>query len=87
MQATIAGEAQPGGRAVLKCKVQDGPWLRMCSLREGATECCGLDLIYDQYTEFVVEGDAGLHLTGRSTAWSLSDLPLAISWLVVLHVV
>eukprot|EP00891_Asterochloris_glomerata_P009537 jgi/Astpho2/9537/Aster-x1583 len=63
-QATIAGEAQAGSRAVLKCKVQDGPWLRMCSLREGGTECCGLDLIYDQYTEFMVEGDAGLHLTG-----------------------
>ena len=67
LQATIAGEAPAGSRAVLKCKVQDGPWLRMCSLREGGTECCGLDLIYDQYTEFVVEGDAGLHLTGRWT--------------------
>ena len=76
LQATIAGEAPAGSRAVLKCKVQDGPWLRMCSLREGGTECCGLDLIYDQYTEFVVEGDAGLHLTGRWTeAWSLASCP------------
>ena len=84
MQATIAGDAPPGSRAVLKCKVQDGPWLRMCSLREGGTECCGLDLIFDEYTEFVVEGSAGLHLTGRWTEAScLSDLALTDPWLVL----
>ena len=86
MQATIAGDAPAGSRAVLKCKVQDGPWLRMCSLREGGTECCGLDLIYDEYTEFVVDGNAGLHLTGRWTkARSLSDVALVKPWLVVLQ--
>ena len=36
----------------------------VCVLREGGTESLGLDLIFDSYTEFSVEGPASVHLTG-----------------------
>ncbi|PRW20488.1 peptidyl-prolyl cis-trans isomerase FKBP53 [Chlorella sorokiniana] len=64
-QACLSTKAKPGSKAALKVKVGDeGQPLLVCSLREGATESVPLDLIFDQYTEFSVEGAAPIHLTG-----------------------
>ena len=37
---------------------------RVCSLIEGRSETCGLDLVLDEYAEFTVEGPGEVHLTG-----------------------
>ncbi|KAI3430351.1 hypothetical protein D9Q98_004946 [Chlorella vulgaris] len=64
-QACLSNKAKPGTKASLKVRVSDeGEQLLVCSLREGGTESIGLDLIFDQYTEFTVEGGAAIHLTG-----------------------
>ena len=64
--AVAAGGAKNGGaaRAALRVKVGDGEPLLLAVLREGGTECLGLDLLFDQYAEFSVEGGAAVHLTG-----------------------
>lgn len=63
-QASLGGAAPSKSKAVLKVKVADGDPLVVCVLREGGTECLGLDLIFDAYTEFTAEGSAAIHLTG-----------------------
>ncbi|KAK9806316.1 hypothetical protein WJX72_010102 [[Myrmecia] bisecta] len=61
-QATL-GSAESGSTAAVSCKVQDGEKLLICRLKPEAGECCSLDLLFDQYTEFRVEGSE-VHLTG-----------------------
>lgn len=64
-QACLNPSAKAGDRAVLLVKSGDaGAPLAVCSLRQGGTECVGLDLIFDSYTEFTVQGKASVHLTG-----------------------
>ena len=64
-QACLHPSAKAGDRAVLLVKSGDaGAPLAVCSLRQGGTECVGLDLIFDSYTEFTVQGKAPVHLTG-----------------------
>ena len=46
-QACLSTSAKPGAKAALKVKVGEGAALLVCALREGATECAGLDLIFD----------------------------------------
>jgi hypothetical protein len=62
-QATLA-PGESSGRSILTCKVDDGVPIMLCSLREGAQESASLDLVYDRYTEFRVEGGAAIHLSG-----------------------
>lgn len=73
-QAVLDPGAKPGARAWLKCKVQEGPELVVAALREGATEAQSLDLVFDQYSEFSVQGTAAVHITGAAL---LSTCPLA----------
>ncbi|KAL4449050.1 hypothetical protein ABPG77_007767 [Micractinium sp. CCAP 211/92] len=64
-QACLSTKAKPGTKAALRVRVsEEGEPLLVCVLREGGTESVGLDLIFDQYTEFSVEGGAPIHLTG-----------------------
>ncbi|KAL4422597.1 hypothetical protein ABPG75_008794 [Micractinium tetrahymenae] len=64
-QACLSTKAKPGTKAALRVRVsEEGEPLLVCVLREGGTESAGLDLIFDQYTEFSVEGGAPIHLTG-----------------------
>jgi hypothetical protein len=68
MQATLSLDASAGEKVGVTCKVggggEDGQEVLICSLREGATESHSLDLIFDHYTEFRVQGNASVHLTG-----------------------
>ena len=48
-QACLSTKAKPGSKAALRVRVtEEGESLLVCSLREGATESVGLDLIFDQ---------------------------------------
>jgi hypothetical protein len=62
-QATLA-PGDSNTRSILSCKVDDGEPIMLCSLREGVQESANLDLVYDRYTEFTVEGAAAVHLSG-----------------------
>lgn len=68
VQATLALDAKPGEKVGITCKIggedEDGQEVLICSLREGNTESQSLDLIFDQYTEFKVQGNSSVHLTG-----------------------
>ena len=64
LQASLGVAASKGARCALHVKVGDGEPLVVCCLREGGTESTGLDLIFDSYAEFSVEGPAAVHLTG-----------------------
>ena len=65
LQACLSPGAPDGARATLLVQVGDNETaLAVCALRGGGTECVGLDLIFDSYAEFSVEGSAGVHLTG-----------------------
>ena len=68
VQAVLDPSTKAGARAWLKCKVQDGPEMVVAALREGATEMQSLDLVFDQYTEFSVQGTASVHLTGERSS-------------------
>lgn len=59
-------DAKSGTKVGVTCTVgEDGEEeVLLCSLREGGTESQNLDLIFDHYTEFKVQGDASVHLTG-----------------------
>ena len=48
MQACLNTKAKPGTKAALRIRVDEGEPLLVCSLREGASESVGLDLIFDQ---------------------------------------
>ena len=63
-QATLDVAAEPGQKAAVACKTQDGPEIFICTLKEGGQECCNLDLVFSCYTEFQVHGDAPVHLAG-----------------------
>ncbi|KAG6544117.1 hypothetical protein Mapa_014429 [Marchantia paleacea] len=63
-QATLGLEGKSKERAVVKCKVGDGPELLLCSLIPGVSESCSLDLLFDQDVTFSVVGSASVHLIG-----------------------
>ncbi len=63
-QASLGVSAPKAARCALKVKVGDGEPLVVCCLREAGTESLVLDLIFDAYAEFSVEGPASIHLTG-----------------------
>ena len=48
LQACLNTKAKPGTKAALRIRVDEGEPLLVCSLREGASESVGLDLIFDQ---------------------------------------
>ncbi len=63
-QACLDPGAKKGSKGVLMLKSgDDGPYA-ICSLREGGTESVNLDLLVEDYTEFSIVGNAGIHLTG-----------------------
>ncbi len=59
-------DADNGSKVGLTCTMgEDGDEeVLLCTLREGATESQSLDLVFDHYTEFKVQGSAAVHLTG-----------------------
>lgn len=64
-QACLAPGAAKNARATLLLRVGESEEaLAVAALREGGTECVSLDLVLDQYTEFSVQGNAQIHLTG-----------------------
>ena len=66
LQATLSMDAKSGTKVGVTCTMgEEGEGeVLLCSLREGGTESQSLDLIFDHYTEFKVQGDASVHLTG-----------------------
>lgn len=48
LQVCLSTSAKPGAKAALRVRVGEGAPLLVCSLREGATESTGVDLIFDQ---------------------------------------
>lgn len=62
--ACLTPGAEDGTKVYLRCKVQDQQPLVIAVLRAGGAEMMGLDLVYDEYTEFSVHGTATVHLTG-----------------------
>lgn len=66
LQATLSMDAKSGTKVGVTCTMgEDGEeQVLLCSLRQGGTESQSLDLIFDHYTEFRVQGDASVHLTG-----------------------
>lgn len=64
-QACLAPGAPKNARATLLLRVGESKEaLAVAALREGGTECVSLDLVLDEYTEFTVQGNAQIHLTG-----------------------
>jgi hypothetical protein len=63
-QATLAPGGK-GGRSVLLAKFGNAKPIMLCSLREGLLECTDLGIVVDEYTEFIVEGAAAIHLAGN----------------------
>ena len=56
-------------RFVVKCRAEAGedderPEFNLCTLIGGVVESCHLDLMFDAYAEFYVQGDHPVHLTG-----------------------
>jgi hypothetical protein len=49
-------------RGILSCKVGNGKPVVLCSLEDTLLEFVYLQLIFDQYTEFTVEGPSVIHL-------------------------
>ena len=71
IQACVAGDKVPKDKArfVVKCRAEAGedderPEFNLCTLIGGVVESCHLDLMFDAYAEFYVQGDHPVHLTG-----------------------
>ena len=71
IQACVAGAKAPKDKArfVVKCRAEAGedderPEFNLCTLIGGVVESCHLDLMFDAYAEFYVQGDHPVHLTG-----------------------
>jgi len=60
-----------GERVVLKCRRADEGQddIYLCSLRSGQLESCLLDLMFDEYVEFSIDGDTAVHLTGYTITY------------------
>ena len=53
LQVCMGPGTREGARAYLRAKVQEGPGLVIAALREGVCENVSVDLVYDEYTEYV----------------------------------
>ena len=64
-QACLAPGAPKNARATLMLRVGESEEaFAVAALRESGTECVSLDIVLDQYTEFTVQGNAQIHITG-----------------------
>jgi FK506-binding nuclear protein len=70
-QAVLGSRAVKGERVVLKCRRADEGQddIYLCSLRSGHQESCLLDLMFDEYVEFSIDGDTAVHLTGYTITY------------------